>query len=127
MSSTSSWQPVNTTLHFIHNHWNVYFSSPSFVDFCWIWPDDWTIVNWPISFIVITTPMTRPYVNVSSVASWMSFSSTSRCHSSSSSSSSTSTSTFYTETRNGRCSRARECVLSSTITGLLLPGILVGS
>jgi hypothetical protein len=64
MSSTSSWQHVDTTLHFIHNHWNVYLPTPSFVDFCWIWPDDRTIINWPITFIAITTPMTRPCVNV---------------------------------------------------------------
>jgi hypothetical protein len=52
------------TLHFIHNHWNTYFLSSSFVDFYWIWPNDRTVVRWSILFIVIITPMTRPCINV---------------------------------------------------------------
>jgi hypothetical protein len=57
----------------------------------------------------------------------MSSSSTFKCHSSSSSSSSTSTSIFYTGTWNGRYSWAREWILFSAITWLLLSRILVGS
>jgi hypothetical protein len=55
---------VDMTFHFIHNIWNAYLSSHLFIDFCWIWPNDRTVIHWSISFIVITTSMTRPCINV---------------------------------------------------------------
>jgi hypothetical protein len=63
-SLISSWKSVDMTLHFIHNHWNTYLPSLFFVDFCWIYPDDQTIVHWPISFVVITTSITIWCVNI---------------------------------------------------------------